>query len=250
MGETSVHAALLVTLACAVGCAASATPRPAGSAVEFSEALPFGFESLGAAHAECRGLQRAGTISGEPATTFACRRTELERSLVEQANALGGTLLSHERCHPSNGGLACSALVARPSVADSPAGATVARAASSTARFVAANDDGLPVTVASRILIDVERGAGRVDRRARTPDQVTDFVAMPVGHTEVGTVRARCEPAACDDGQARAALRLAAGGLGVSGLVGTACFVIDGERACVGTLAATERDPETDPAAR
>jgi hypothetical protein len=70
-----------------------------------------------------------------------------------------------------------------------------------------------------------------------------------VGRLELGTLRARCKVDDCDADQAREGLRVAAGGLGASDLVGVRCFALDGDVQCVATLAATERDPEADPLA-
>jgi len=225
-----------------LGCASAPSPRPRAAAVEFGEALPAGYESLGRAHAECRLHPRDGALEGVPVTSLACRRSELERALVEQANARGGSLLAHERCRKSGAELACTALVARP--------ASDVGAASSPHGVVLPDDDGLPASVASHVLIDVEPRGARFERGVRPASAVSEFPALPVGHVELGVMRARCDARACDDEQARAGLRVAAGGLGVSDLVGVRCFALDGERSCVGTLGVSERDPETDPSAR
>jgi hypothetical protein len=235
MRDVRAFGGLLVVL----GCASAPSPRPPGSAVEFGEVLPSGFESLGRVHAECRVVARAGRLEGVPVASFVCRRSELERGLVEQANARGGSLLAQERCRKSGALLACTALAARPDK-----GALAASPAS------APDDDGLSATVASHVFIDLERHGARFERGARAASAVTEFVSLPVGHVELGVMRARCDERACDDGQARAGLRLAAGGLGVSDLVGVRCFALDGERSCVGTLGVSERDPDTDPSAR
>jgi len=86
-------------------------------------------------------------------------------------------------------------------------------------------------------------------RRPREGAEVQEFALLPVGHVELGLMRARCAPERCDADQARAGLRAAAGGLGVPSLVGVRCATLDAELSCVATLAATERDPETDPRA-
>ncbi len=235
MRDVRALGGLLVVL----GCASAPSPRAPGSAVEFGEVLPSGFESLGRVHAECRVVPRDRKLEGVPVTSLACRRSELERALVEQANARGGSLLADARCRKSGARLACTALVARP-----------ANGALTTSRASAPEDDGLPATVASHVFIDLEAHTARFERGARSASAVTEFAALPVGHVELGVMRARCDERACDDGQARAGLRLAAGGLGVSDLAGVRCFALDGERSCVGTLGVSERDPDTDASAR
>ncbi|HTQ07479.1 MAG TPA: hypothetical protein VMI54_26665 [Polyangiaceae bacterium] len=239
MREVGAFASLLV----AVGCAAAPAARPPGSAVEFSEALPTGYESLGSVHADCRQQPRDHALAGVPAVNLACGRAELERALVEQANARGGSVLAGERCRRAGARLHCNALVGRP-------GGANGRALAATDDAARRSEAELPATVASRVLIDVEARDVHFDRRARAAADVTEFTAVPIGHVELGVMRARCDVDACDDTEARAGLRLAAGGLGVSDLVGVRCFAFDGARACVGTLAMSERDPETDPSAR
>jgi hypothetical protein len=234
--------------ALALGCAAGPAPRPPHTPVERSETLPAGYVTVGTASAACRERPAGHAFSGVPATNFACGRVELERALTEQANARGGTLLAREECRRTDteglamAGLACSAEIARPS-----SGAPVATA-SDSGQFT--DSDDLAVTVASRIRIDVESTVRRFDRRARPPADVTEFAALPIGHVDIGLMRARCRPSDCDADQARAGLRLAAGGLGVSDLAGVRCFAFEGERTCVATLGVTERDPESDARAR
>lgn len=239
MRDARAFGGLLVAL----GCASAPAPRPFGSPVELGEALPPGYESLGGVHAECRVLPREHALEGVPVTSLACRRSELERALAEQANERGGSLLVRERCRKSGPRLTCTALVARP------ANGAVAGGPAPGVSF-APDDDGLPASVASHVLIDVEPPGARFERGRRPASAVTEFVALPVGHVDVALMRARCDEDACDDGQARAGLRVAAGGLGVSDLIAVRCFALAGERSCVGTLGVSERDPETDPSAR
>jgi hypothetical protein len=225
----------------ALGCASS-VPRPPHAPVELSETLPAGYESLGRVSAACRVLPAKRSFTSEPATSFACSESELSLSLVEQANARGGTLLAGESCErEGESGLVCSAEVARPPAREAGA----ARSAE-----VATPDDELLVSVANRIRIDVESAPAAVGRPARRSDDVAEFVFLPIGHVDAGVMRAHCAPSDCDVDQARAGLRLAAGALGASELVGVRCISFDGERTCIATLGVTERDANTDPRAR
>jgi hypothetical protein len=227
----------------AVGCGANPAARPAHAPVELSETLPTGYEALGEVSAECRMRPPGPRFNDEPATSFSCSRAELGRALVEQVNARGGSLLAAERCsRRAPSGLVCSAEAAWPGAGGSPG--------PSQAWTSAEDDDELEVTVASRIRIDVEPGKAPFARRPRGPDAVTEFVSLPIGHVEVGLMRAHCPASECDAASARAGLRIAASGLGVTDLVGVRCFSLEDERACVATLGVTERDPDTDPAAR
>ena len=106
------------------------------------------------------------------------------------------------------------------------------------------------IVLSSAVAIDLEPSVKSFARRSRTADDVTEFASFPVGNVELGTLRARCSAGVCDADEVRQGLRAAAGGLGASGLVGVRCFVLDRVKTCVATLVATERDPETDLAAR
>jgi len=225
----------------ALGCT-SVAPRPPHAPLERSETLPAGYDSLGVVSAACRVQPRKRSFRGEPATSFACGPSELARALVEQANARGGTLLARESCErEGEDGLVCSAEVARRE-ASTPG-------SSEPSLDFGDADDELLVTVASRIRIDFDSG-GVIDRRARPARDVAEFVGLPVGHVEVGVMRAHCSPSDCGADEAHAGLRLAAGALGASELVGVRCVSFDGERACIATLGMSERDPATDPLAR
>ncbi len=220
------------------GCAGSAPPSGASSAVERSEELPVGYEALGGVSAKCRKRPAFGELRGTAATSLACSRAELERALRERAAAKGGTLVAAQRCRQSAETLTCVGEAARP------------MAGARTQTHGADELVSLPVSVAERISIDLEPSVPRFSRRPRPSADVTEYRLLPVGHVELGTLRASCAADECSADQAREGLRVAAGGLGASALVGASCFVLDGERACAGILAAFELDPETDPRAR
>jgi hypothetical protein len=221
-------------------CAGGGPTATAPDAVERSEALPVGYEPLGAVQAKCRTRPAFGELRGARVTSLVCHRGELERALREQAAARGGTVVAGQRCRQSGETLLCVAEAARPG-----AGTRAAARAPGGGEPAA-----LPVRVADAIAIDLEPAVRRFSRRPRSADDVAEYRLLPVGHIELGTLRARCAAQACSADQAQEGLRLAAGGLGASALVAPSCFVLDGERSCVGTLAALERDPETDPLAR
>lgn len=229
----------------ALGASACAGPAraPTAGAIEWSEAVPAGYDSLGVASAECGSRPASGReFSGVPVTSFACGRAELERALLEQARARGGTVVARERCRETATRRSCTAVIARPAAGGTPgvsSGAELAR-----------ESPELPVAVASRILVDLEPTDGPIRRRVRQPDDVAEFASLPVGHVRLGWMRAHCAAGDCDAEQARVGLRTAAGGLGVSALVGVRCFVLQGEQSCVALLAVSERDPEADASAR
>jgi hypothetical protein len=230
----------LGALSIACGCGGSGAPAVAPSAIRQSEVLPVGYEGLGVVLARCRTRPAFGELRGAPATSLGCSRAELERALREDAAAKGGTLVAAQSCRQTEHALTCVGEAARP--------VERARAPSAAADHDASA--ALPMRVAERISIDLEPKVPRFSRRPRSADDVTEYRLLPVGHIELGTLRARCAADECSADQAQEGLRVAAGGLGASALVAASCFVLEGERACVGTLAATERDPETEPRSR
>jgi hypothetical protein len=222
-------------------CGGSVPLRTTPPMVEWSEAVPAGYEALGTVRADCGHRPTGGALHGAPTINLVCGRAVLERELSEQAQSRGGTVLAAERCHGrSSGKLACAAVAARPAASAAPARRSDGSAA----------DEALPATVARRILIDVEPNGPRNQRRSRGGSEVGEFPLLPVGHVERGVMRAHCQQGECDTEQARAGLRAAAGSLGVSDLIAVRCFAFEGEQTCVATLAESERDPETDPRAR
>jgi hypothetical protein len=230
----------------ALGCASA--PPVAAENVTWSEVVPRGYVVLGDVEASCTPGRAWGAFHDAPATSLFCERTVLERALVEKAARRGGTLLALTRCADlTSGALACSAVAARPEHGGASPRATPT---SRTAPPLGTDSDALSAVVASQIAIDLEPGVPHFARRARSGAEVQERAWLPVGHRELGILRARCDIETCTAEQARAGLRAAAGALGVADLVGVRCTPFDGERTCVAALAATERDPATDPAAR
>jgi len=198
---------------------------------------------MGSAEARCKPQQKWESVEGVPATSLFCDHAALERALEEQARSKGGNVLAREWCdEDSDGNLSCRATVTR-----APAGAMVP--APSPRRALGKDSDSLTFEAAKAVRIDLSPFVAAYARSPRRGAEVLEYPMLPVGQVQLGVMRARCEPKACDAEQAQAALRAAAGGLGVPSLVGVRCFELDDERTCVATLASSERDPDTDPRA-
>jgi hypothetical protein len=194
--------------------------------------------------AACRPTEHWQKLSDVPARSLFCGPDVLDRALAEQARERGATLLAARRCGEyESGTLFCTAVAAR-------ACAEHGSAPAAPTSVVATDSDELSAELGARVAIDLDPSVPAFARRARTGADVHESALLPVGQIELGVMRARCSVKTCDADQTRAALRAAAGGLGVSELVGTRCFAYAKEMSCVATLAATERDPETDPDAR
>jgi hypothetical protein len=245
-GREAVKHSVFVSVAgwfAALGCAA-APPRVLPSEVLRAEVLPADHETVGSASASCESRAQWGKRSGVPLTSFECTDAELERALVARAAAASAPVLVGVSCgDDSRGARVCSATLARPS---EPAPARPAAARERPQR----DEEKLSFAARKRIEVDIEPTRANFARRPRTASEVAEARGLPVSHVELGSLRARCDEAECDSADLRIALRVAAGGLGVSDLVDVSCATLDGERECLATLAASELDPETDPRAR
>jgi hypothetical protein len=225
-----------------VGCYCGGVPAGPQD-VARSGVVPAGYVAMGSAEARCKPKRQWESLTGVPAISLFCDRATLERALEEQARSRGGSVLAGESCDEAeDGSVACRATVARPS--------SEAMVRASTLRGGLGTDsDALSFMVAQAVRIDLSPLVSEYARSSRPGAEVAEYPALPVGQVTLGVIRARCGPKKCDAEQAQAALRAAAGGLGVPSLVGVRCFELDAERTCVATLATTERDPETDPRA-
>lgn len=238
---------LLVVGSCLGGCASDRAVIASPANIERSETLPAGYVSLGTARAHCRPLPAWGPLHGEPLRNFDCSTTRIRRTLAEQASREGGTLLAFESCEvDAKGGRNCSATIARPERAGAAAPGRVGVASGE----VWDPSDAPRAEAIEVIRIDLDPAAPSFGRRARTASVVAEPALLPVSHVEIGELRARCDADECADAELRLGLRLAAGSLGASDLVNVACHALEGERSCTGTLATTERDPDTDATAR
>jgi hypothetical protein len=232
-----MRALLAVSLVAACGTTAVRVP-PDG--IGRADRLPAGYEELGRVSARCSPLVGFRGTSGELLASFDCNRRRLERVLAERASEAGADLLVGTGCGHEGQALRCMAYTAR---------------AEGAARPPAPSDDG-PVpgpTAVERwdepranaslvIRVDFEPSVEHFSRARRRAADVAEVAALPVSHRELGTLTTRCDADECVPRELRQALRIAAGGLGASDLVGVRCFARGGERECVAELAASAVD--------
>jgi hypothetical protein len=224
-----------------VACGGGERRQLTAADVQQSEVLPAGYSSAGTARAACGAPPHWGRISGEPLASFDCNFARLKQDLAEQAARSGANLLAGVRCQvQASGARSCSGTMARAST-----GLEQRRPGNEPVR-----DSDLSFEVRGSIEVDVEPSRSGFARRARPASEVGEPPALPVSHLALGSIRARCSLRECGADDLRVALRVAAGGLGVSDLVDVSCATFDGERQCLGTLAASELDAETDARAR
>jgi hypothetical protein len=239
----------VLSVVAAVGCAAKRPPI-APEDVERLEVLPNDYGSLGDVRASCEEREGFEAAQGEPLSSFDCNETRLRRVLAELSVERGGEVLAEERCDRSGAqglSLSCRARVgrrpdmelrARPvdgAAADSfsspaPSAAEVGRADEPRARLAFA------------IEVDFEPRIARFAGAPRPADRVSWVATLPLSHVELGVLRTRCDAEECALADLRHALRVAAGGLGASDVVGARCATLSDESWCVAEVAAAEVD--------
>ncbi len=215
-----------------------------------AEVVPDGFVSVGALHVACGKTPAWGPFDGEPLTEFGCNARTMQRALDERARALGAALVAGAVCRaPEPGTVACSGTAAREEApTSSSAGATASREPARLAPELAYGD--IDYETASAVRVDLAPFVAAVGRRARGASEIGEPGPVPVSHRVLGSLRVRCDAGRCEPRALRAALRVAAGALCASDLAEVGCGSTEDEAFCFGTLAASERDPERDSAAR
>src|SRR5687768_14225551 len=245
------HAGLsLVSSFLAMSCAAQRPPI-SPEAVERVETLPRDYRSLGDVHADCEEREGFTRMHGEPLSSFDCNEERLRRVLAELAVERGGDVLAEERCDRSGSrglSLGCRARVGqRPDEerrTRPPAELAAADGFSSpapSAAEVRRADEPL-ARAALAIEVDFEPKVTGFARERRSTDRVSWVASVPLSHVELGVVRTRCDADECALADLRHALRVAAGGLGASDVVGARCATLDEQSWCVAELAAAELD--------
>jgi hypothetical protein len=236
----------LVGLACA-----AARPTVPAEAIERLEELPGAYSALGDVRASCTEREGWDSAYGEPLSSFDCTETRLRRVLAELASERGGDVLAEERCEHLGSDrreLACGARVGRRPDAElrakplapvstgdglsspAPAAAEVRRADEPRARL------------AFEIRVDFEPRVARFAGARKPAEGVKWLTSLPLSHVELGVLRTFCDADECALADLRHALRVAAGGLGASDVIGARCATLDSESFCVAEVAAAEID--------
>lgn len=232
-----MRALLALSMLTACGTTAVRVPPEAIGRVDW---LPAGYEEMGRVTASCSPLTGFQPTQGELLASFDCNRQRLERMLAEDASQAGADVLVGTGCGHQGLALRCIAYTAR---------------AEGVARLPRTADEGPvpgpgavehwdePRARASLVIrVDFEPAVEHWSRPKRPAAEVAEVVALPVSHRELGTMTTRCDADECQLEELRQALRIAAGGLGASDLVGVRCFGREGGRECVADLAASMVD--------
>jgi hypothetical protein len=236
------------------------TPVVASWEIGDESVAPEGYEVLGEVTASCTLREGRRTIERERLSDVDCSEARLVRALRESAAEAGGQLLIGRECasravRQTAGGrelrVRCSAGVAR---------AETQELGAPQARDAVGSDPGLPPERVElldepsaadawriRITFTPARAFGE-PRPARRGDLVRELAIFPVSHLPLGDLVARCSEG-CRAESVRASVRIAAGRLGATDVVGVRCVEKGRGFLCTGTAAAHEVDPETDPRA-
>jgi len=192
----------------------------------------------------CRSLGGFQATEGEPLASFDCGSARLARVLAERAAEASAELLVGTRCVRDGRTLDCTATAARP-------GEPAARKKLAGVWSDPGPVPGAPAierwdepraSTALVIRVDFAPSVEGFERRERRAAEVAEVAALPVSHRELGTLTTRCDAGECEIRELRQGLRIAAGGLGASDLVGVRCFSRNDVRECVADVAATEID--------
>jgi hypothetical protein len=204
-----------------------AEPVVAPEAVLEASALPRGAERLGRLFVRCHPVDGAESFSERTLLDVDCSEVRLRRLLREAASEHGGDVLAELSCQQGST-LTCRATLARSG--------SHAAAAPPSAGASGADVHG---ELAARVLVSYELRSAERPRSALAEDNVRELSNLSPAQISVGNLEIRCE--ACSELSARDALRIAAGRLGASDVVGVRC-VSEGEgQRCLGEAAVWER---------
>jgi hypothetical protein len=263
--------AALITVVWVSACAASSsagarfsgsedTPVAEPSEIGDESVAPEGYAVLGEVTASCTLREGRRTIERERLSDVDCSEARLVRALRESAAEAGGQVLIGRECasrtvrETASGRelrVRCSAEVARAEtqgLAPDSAKEAPARDPGLSAERVALLDEPSAADAwRIRISFTPAQGFGE-PRPARRGDLVRELAIFPVSHLPLGDLVARCSKG-CRAESVRASVRIAAGRLGATDVVGVRCVEKGRGFLCTGTAAAHEVDPESDPRA-
>jgi hypothetical protein len=228
----------------------SQDPRVAATQLAERESVPGGYRVLGVVEARCDRQEPAfgELIEHEPAcrnlAELMCSTELLSRALRERAAEVGGTVLVGRRCSSEAGegeiAIRCGAEVAAPKDDQR----TIAAGPAVTDEVVPLRDvrEARDIQLMFTPLVTAPRAS-------RSAHLVAERAVMPVQNVVLGDLLARCGDD-CTDGALRESLRVAAGRVGASDVVGVRCLNEGDERVCGAQATAPIVDPRRVAAAR
>lgn len=247
-------------LLCAVGCGGSGgalysgqtqDPRVKAAQLVEREAVPGGYRVLGVVEASCDREEPAfGELTEHEASCrnlaeLMCSEQLLSRALRERAAEVGGTVLVGRRCSSEVSedqvAVRCGGEVAAPR---DDQGSVANGSAPVTDEVVPLRDvrEARSIQVMFTPLLTAPR-------QSRSAHLVAEHAVMPVQNVVLGDMMARCGDD-CSDAALRESLRVAAGRIGASDVVGVRCLNKGDERVCSARATAPRVDPRQVAAAR
>jgi len=225
--------------------------RATSQQIDEQPSLPTGYRTLGQVRAECDreepafGELEKGETSCRSLGELMCSEELLAGALREKAADVGGTVLVGRQCQSSSSSdettITCAAEVA------------------------AAEDEAAPVTAAKRAAVSETvplRSAGEaweidvkftalqnVARATRSSHLVNELAEKPPQNIVLGDLFARCG-GDCSNAALRESLRVAAGRVGASDVVGVRCLHKGDDMVCSARATAPIADPRVVAAAR
>ena len=225
--------------------------------------LPPGYDAIGEVTASCKLQEAKGRLHHVRLSDLDCSEARLVRALRERAAAAGGELLVGRECRSRvdregrrGRELAerCTAVVARPS--DETLGERRLDAQAPQKEGPGLSPEQVEVieepsaSDAWRISVDYTPAKDSTGPRpARRADLVRELASLPVSHVRLGDLVTRCHRG-CEAESVRVGMRVAAGRVGATDVVGVRCIEKARGYLCTGTAAAYEVDPDVNPDAR
>jgi len=212
-------------------------------------------ETFGTVHDSCTLQPGFRQLNAEALSDLDCSNERLLLVLRESAADAGGEVLLGAHCTQLRlearateaYELTCAAEVGRyrrgPSASQRPLSVPRSRAPGTPAPSAAdvKRIDQPDASLAYRISLHFEPLVSSFRGAPRNAADVHELSRMPLSHAPLGDLVASCAES-CEERALRYGVLIAAGRLGAPDVVGVRCFHTAGGNACVGTLAAPERD--------
>jgi hypothetical protein len=206
----------------------SGTRLVAPDAVVEASVMPRGAQRLGRLSARCRAVSAAEAFSERSLVDVDCSEQRLRRLLREAASEHGGDVLAELHCQ-TDSSLSCSAHLVR-------------RAAQGEPRPLPgpAPRPDVRGELGSQVLVSYEPRFAWAPRAARPEHAVREHALLSPPQVAVGNLETHCED--CSELAARDALRIAAGRVGASHVLGVRCLPTGPGQHCIAEIAVAERD--------
>ena len=208
-------------------------------------------QTLGTVRASCSSRPGFRRLDREALSDVDCSEQRLRRALRESAARAGGEALLGTQCNEvradSSSLRSCAAEVARfrsgPLASLRPWSAPNGTAQGTPAPSPSdvRSIDEPDASLSFRISVSFVPRRDDFARRPRTASEVRELPRLPVLEESLGVLTVSCERG-CEERALRYGMLVAAGRLGAPDVAAVRCFDSNSGQACVGTVAAPERE--------